>query len=752
MANALVRRAGAGLAILVTLLVLNTPRALAQGTVFSSVPGVGPTVGWESPAKRAFLRRVDRLLTFRAGELPLMRTQVRHIAQDDAGSPTGGGGDGLTPANAWRCRDMSDVGALVSAFLASASASDTTILFRAGDVFWARNENTAQGIVIGVPHVSVGMYVDPLQPSGKRPKLLGFAKPEPIEAWTEVAPGVFERASANPVHWVRGRLAGSDEHEGYRDTPYVRERDAAAVLGTPHSFFFTSGTTGQPGVLRVNVGLGAGAHELGTLEACVARGAGVTIASVHDVRLDRLIIEGWGVDDPAGGNGCIRTSIEGTQTVLISGCDWGWSAYHGLLHSTPATGGILSLVDCAFGYHVNRSTAEGGGGDGAVSYAQLGGNEFYLVRCRSFGGGLSRVGVPGAEGDQLGMPVYMHTLGSRAIGMHVRKGCVFVPAHPTRARFGAYAAGNQTVVLENGAVTTFPLVLTDPQYFRAFIVDELAETDGGPGGGTWRCIDVNTRTITRIGPGGGNRYVWGTRGNSQRGLSINRDWEIRIDPAFSGFLFMGETTASHNHQFHHSRLRLTGGGALLPQTFFSVEPRAFNLDSCGVWNSVISNESSAASPAWNYPGADPVVFPYGGTATSGFFRFPPATSTWDSAPGNIALTAAASYPLSEEGRGLITPEVRAVVASTPTAPAGLTPEFDATGAIRRASGTTIGPLEAEPITCAADFNRDGVLDFFDYLDFARAFDEASTDADFSADGEVDFFDYLDFALALDEGC
>lgn len=60
----------------------------------------------------------------------------------------------------------------------------------------------------------------------------------------------------------------------------------------------------------------------------------------------------------------------------------------------------------------------------------------------------------------------------------------------------------------------------------------------------------------------------------------------------------------------------------------------------------------------------------------------------------------------------------------------------------------------EPLggTCEADFNNDGTLDFFDYLDFAVAFDAEDASADFDRNSIVDFFDYLDFVAAIDAGC
>jgi hypothetical protein len=61
-------------------------------------------------------------------------------------------------------------------------------------------------------------------------------------------------------------------------------------------------------------------------------------------------------------------------------------------------------------------------------------------------------------------------------------------------------------------------------------------------------------------------------------------------------------------------------------------------------------------------------------------------------------------------------------------------------------------VDVEYIGCPADFNNDGVSDFFDYLDFAAAFDADDPAADFNGDDTVDFFDYLDFVAEFDVGC
>ena len=58
--------------------------------------------------------------------------------------------------------------------------------------------------------------------------------------------------------------------------------------------------------------------------------------------------------------------------------------------------------------------------------------------------------------------------------------------------------------------------------------------------------------------------------------------------------------------------------------------------------------------------------------------------------------------------------------------------------------------------CAADFNGDGFLDFFDYGDFVACFEGAGCPqgrtADFNGDGFVDFFDYADYIDAFAAGC
>jgi glucose/arabinose dehydrogenase len=65
------------------------------------------------------------------------------------------------------------------------------------------------------------------------------------------------------------------------------------------------------------------------------------------------------------------------------------------------------------------------------------------------------------------------------------------------------------------------------------------------------------------------------------------------------------------------------------------------------------------------------------------------------------------------------------------------------------------PDTCEP-GCAADFNADGFVDFFDFDDFVNCFEgdvcPPGKTADFNNDGFLDFFDFDDFIIAFETGC
>ncbi|MBU6412283.1 MAG: hypothetical protein KGS45_02315 [Planctomycetes bacterium] len=64
----------------------------------------------------------------------------------------------------------------------------------------------------------------------------------------------------------------------------------------------------------------------------------------------------------------------------------------------------------------------------------------------------------------------------------------------------------------------------------------------------------------------------------------------------------------------------------------------------------------------------------------------------------------------------------------------------------------VSAISTITITCPADFNADGIGDFFDYLDFVSDFAANRWAGDFNRDNVIDFFDYLDFVDAFSAGC
>ncbi|MEK6700879.1 MAG: LamG-like jellyroll fold domain-containing protein [Planctomycetota bacterium] len=70
-----------------------------------------------------------------------------------------------------------------------------------------------------------------------------------------------------------------------------------------------------------------------------------------------------------------------------------------------------------------------------------------------------------------------------------------------------------------------------------------------------------------------------------------------------------------------------------------------------------------------------------------------------------------------------------------------------------------GSITSQPaalILCAADFDCDGTIDFFDYDAFVTCFEGVfcppGKSADFDGDGAADFFDYDAFVVAFETGC
>jgi beta-glucanase (GH16 family) len=73
-----------------------------------------------------------------------------------------------------------------------------------------------------------------------------------------------------------------------------------------------------------------------------------------------------------------------------------------------------------------------------------------------------------------------------------------------------------------------------------------------------------------------------------------------------------------------------------------------------------------------------------------------------------------------------------------------------------AGAAYVDDISLEYVGCAADFNSDGFVDFFDYDEYVQCYETGACppgqSADFNADGFVDFFDYDAFVALYESGC
>ncbi|MCC6676053.1 MAG: hypothetical protein IT436_02810 [Phycisphaerales bacterium] len=72
--------------------------------------------------------------------------------------------------------------------------------------------------------------------------------------------------------------------------------------------------------------------------------------------------------------------------------------------------------------------------------------------------------------------------------------------------------------------------------------------------------------------------------------------------------------------------------------------------------------------------------------------------------------------------------------------------------VTSACASLMSAVAAVNVTCAADLNCDGLVDFSDYLAFLNLYDAQDPEVDFNQDGLVDFSDYLEFLNLYDSGC
>jgi len=294
-----------------------------MGTAYTAIPGLG---AMPSPLSFEWLDWKERLINYRLGEIPLVRSESYYFSQtfgDDVGGDGSYDDPWQTIAKAQTTHDS--------------LSGDFALYFAVGDIW---RETT--GLTISKPNVTVCSYVPEIvadelvKPHFNRFTLLYTS------GWTLGAGTRYTRVEAGIIEWVR---FSSD-----LETIFYRAADAASCEATTNSFFYDAGGT----TLHINTG----ADPNGVNIEAVTRNSsswgirinnGAANCRVHDMWCD-----GWGMDSTAVGSNVvgIADSLRGTDTALITDCWSFYSGSHAMVHITSGPGnggGISTYHNCQAG-------------------------------------------------------------------------------------------------------------------------------------------------------------------------------------------------------------------------------------------------------------------------------------------------------------------------------------------------------------------------------------------------------------------
>lgn len=225
---------------------------------------------------------------------------------------------------------------------------------------------------IAAPNVTVGAYTPSGAAARAKPRFTRF---QPANGWRGAAErqdalqNTWSLAALDPVGWIS---AGENLDRSFRRVSSPEEVNQNA--GTWH-------WDGRVLWARdwLDTAMNSGFNQYETV--LENRWDGISVADVDGVRIDSILVDGWGMTaQPAltgtqqqhSGYGFLSTA-SGTNHVVFSHCESYYNNRHCFGNLTPETGGLLTMAWCSWGYCV-----EGGG---AVSYASGGGNEVIYYGC-----------------------------------------------------------------------------------------------------------------------------------------------------------------------------------------------------------------------------------------------------------------------------------------------------------------------------------------------------------------------------------
>ena len=437
-----------------------------------------------APTQMAFKEWLDRLVGLRLQSVPLVRPTTYHFSQ--SGDDTSGDGSITAP---WKSLDKAQ--SLLNQYARSTNAPGLSLRFRSGDVWrtpatlrariqsiqgarvrleapvdWvpqpnffyelrgggsterveARSFDAATGelllpvppastnyqemvfecaLMVASPHVTVTSYDEPGGPARGKPRFTRFV---PTSGWrnSQARGDEFSRtyslATTNPIAWIR--TAGALD-ESFRLVASVSEVD-----GNPGTWFWDGTNVWAREWLDTPMNGGLNGYEV----VPENRWDGICVADVDDVRLDSMVVDGWGMTAQRNGAGDqrhytgygFRAALSGTNHVLFTHCESYYNNRHCMGNVTAGAGGIWTAAWCSWGYCV-----EGGS---AVSYAWGGRNEALFYECVNRAGSVQHGTKP--YSGNLAVSGYSHHAhtsgGTNKVALFISYRCHNVPS-PTMA-------------------------------------------------------------------------------------------------------------------------------------------------------------------------------------------------------------------------------------------------------------------------------------------------------------------------------
>lgn len=309
--------------------------------------------------------------------------------------------------------------------------------------------------------------------------------------------------------------------------------------------------------------------------------AGVVSANVDKCRIHNIRVEGYGANSILSGPGAIRYSgyaihghAQGTNALVVDGCEAYYSNRHSICNVHGGYGGIWTLAGCKAGWTTGDSIH-------FVAYSQVGGQEFVSWENEATSG-QAAFGQTPFRGDQAGsgMGAYAHTAGGNA--RNTSNIALFL-SWGAKNRAGQYQINGY-----DGPSATDAWQWTDLNDCRAFVVgqtfsvreptafDKTAPSESGLGilGGnfasatTYINCDLVSRTVFNSSPGVPHPLMsFVTYGRPLYVLNTSLLADFSFDPpqtfAVQRFLTGSDNgVGSQGGVFDHCRVtfRVLGGG------------------------------------------------------------------------------------------------------------------------------------------------------------------------------------------------